>query len=141
VNFPLLSRLQDDREAFARSIERTIQVCATVTLLFVALFMGLGPAVVQAIFGDKWMPALPTLYVFAAAISVGFLVPIISGALDAMLTLRSKKLRACAKADRDRVRAAQGEADKQIAVASGATESKVVTVSRAVLVSPFDAWR
>jgi HlyD family secretion protein len=45
---------------------------------------------------------------------------------------------ALAKADLDRVRAAQGEADKQIAVASGATESKAVTVSRAVLVSPFD---
>jgi O-antigen/teichoic acid export membrane protein len=84
VNFPLLSRLQDDRQAFARSIERTMQVCATVTLLFVALFMGLGPAVVQVIYGDKWMPALPTLYVFAAAISVGFLVPIINGAIDAI---------------------------------------------------------
>jgi hypothetical protein len=40
--------------------------------------------VVQVIYGDKWMPALPTLYVFAAAISVGFLVPIINGALDAI---------------------------------------------------------
>jgi HlyD family secretion protein len=45
---------------------------------------------------------------------------------------------ALAKADVDRVRAAQGEAVKQIAVASGASESKAVTVSRAVLVSPFD---
>jgi PST family polysaccharide transporter len=84
VNFPLLSRLQHDERAFAQSLERTIQVCATVTLLFVALFLGLGPMVVQVIYGDKWMPALPTLYVFAVAISVGFLVPIINGALDAI---------------------------------------------------------
>jgi HlyD family secretion protein len=42
------------------------------------------------------------------------------------------------KADLDRVRAAQTEAQKQIAVASGATESKTATVTRAVLVSPFD---
>lgn len=43
-----------------------------------------------------------------------------------------------AKAELDRVRAAQTEALKQIAVASGATESKAATVTRAVLVSPFD---
>ena len=43
-----------------------------------------------------------------------------------------------AKAELDRVRAAQTEAQKQIAVASGATESKTATVTRAVLVSPFD---
>jgi PST family polysaccharide transporter len=84
VNFPLLSRLQHDRRAFAQSFERTIQVCATITLLFVALVLGLGPAVVEVIYGDKWVPALPTFYVFAVAISVGFLVPIINGALDAI---------------------------------------------------------
>jgi O-antigen/teichoic acid export membrane protein len=84
VNFPLLSRLQHDPQAFARSLERTIQLCATITLLFVALFLGLGPAIVQIIYGQKWVPALPTLYVFATAISVGFLVPIINGALDAL---------------------------------------------------------
>lgn len=43
-----------------------------------------------------------------------------------------------AKAELDRVRAAQTEAQKQIAVASGAAESKTATVTRAVLVSPFD---
>ena len=45
---------------------------------------------------------------------------------------------ALAQADLDRVRAAQAEAVKQIAVASGTTETKVATVTRAVLVSPFD---
>src|SRR5262249_26316233 len=34
--------------------------------------------------GDKWIPALPTFYVFAAAISIGFIVPIMNGALDAL---------------------------------------------------------
>ncbi len=43
-----------------------------------------------------------------------------------------------AQADLDRVHAAQGEAQKQIAVASGATDTKLATVTRAVLVSPFD---
>ncbi len=45
---------------------------------------------------------------------------------------------ALAKADLDRVLATQGEAQKEIAVASSATESKSATATRAVLVSPFD---
>lgn len=43
-----------------------------------------------------------------------------------------------ARADVDRVHAAQVEAQKGIAVASGATESKSATATRAALVSPFD---
>lgn len=84
VNFPLLSRLQHDRRAFADTVERTVQVCATVTLFFVALFLGLGPAIVGVVYGDKWLPALPTLYVFAVAISIGFVVPVMSGVFDAL---------------------------------------------------------
>lgn len=45
---------------------------------------------------------------------------------------------ALAQADLDRVRAARTEAEKQIAVASGTAGTKVATVTRAVLVSPFD---
>jgi HlyD family secretion protein len=45
---------------------------------------------------------------------------------------------ALSQAEVERVRAAQGEAQKQIAVASSATESKAATMTRAVLVSPFD---
>ena len=84
VNFPLLSRLQDDGRAFARSLERTIQMCALVTLTFVALFLGIGPGLVHVIYGNRWMPAIPTLYVFATAISIGFVSPIVNGALDAL---------------------------------------------------------
>jgi O-antigen/teichoic acid export membrane protein len=84
VNFPLLSRLQHDELAFARTLEKTIQICTVVTLLFVALFLGLGPKLVQIIYGDKWVPALPTFYVFTVAISIGFVSPIVNGALDAL---------------------------------------------------------
>jgi HlyD family secretion protein len=50
----------------------------------------------------------------------------------------SEQQLALARADLDRVHAAQAEADKQVAVASGATDSKAATVTRAALVSPFD---
>jgi len=84
VNFPLLSRLQHDRVAFARALEKTIQISATVTFLFVALFLGLAPSLVRVIYGEKWLPALPTLYVFTYTASISFLIPIINGALDAL---------------------------------------------------------
>jgi PST family polysaccharide transporter len=84
VNFPLLSRLRHDPQLFARTLSRTVKLCASVTLLFVGLFLGLGPSLVHVIYGDKWIPALPTLYIFAVAISIGFIVPIMNGSLDAL---------------------------------------------------------
>lgn len=61
-----------------------------------------------------------------------------SGAVSARdLDLAEQQL-ALAHADLDRVHAAQTEAQKQIAVATSATESKTATVTRAALVSPFD---
>ncbi len=84
VNFPLLSRLQHDPAAFGQTLGRTVKVCATVSLLFIGLVVGLGPALVGVIYGAQWMPALPTLYVFALSLSIGFIVPIMGGALDAL---------------------------------------------------------
>lgn len=84
VNFPLLSRLQHAPAAFVLTLSRTVKVCAAVSLLFVGLFIGLGPALVRIIFGQQWVPALPTLYIFALSLSVGFIVPIMGGALDAL---------------------------------------------------------
>jgi O-antigen/teichoic acid export membrane protein len=36
------------------------------------------------IYTAKWLPSLPLLYVYAAAISIGFLSPLIASALDAL---------------------------------------------------------
>lgn len=84
VNFPLLSRLQHDPEQFAATLARSVRLCAAATMLFVALFLGLGPEIVRVIYGDRWLPALPTLYVFASALSIGFVVPIMGASLDAL---------------------------------------------------------
>ncbi len=82
VAFPLFSRLQD-RELTARTLERIVQVCAVGTLFMVGVFIGLGPGLVHVVFSDKWMPGLPLLSIFALAISIGFLSPLIGSALDA----------------------------------------------------------
>ncbi len=84
VTFPLLSRFQTDEELFAQSLTRSVQVCVMGTLFFVGLFLGLGPNVTVIVFTAKWLPAVPVLYVFSAAISIGFLSPLIAAALDAM---------------------------------------------------------
>lgn len=84
VSFPLYSRLQDDRAAFAQALGRAIHICATGTLLYIAIVFGLGPALVHVVFTDKWMPALPLVYVISAAMALGFLTPVVATALDAL---------------------------------------------------------
>jgi O-antigen/teichoic acid export membrane protein len=84
VTFPLYSRLQDDREALTSSLGRSVQVCAIATLFFVGLFFGIGRGFIDVVYTAKWQPALPLLCVYAAAISIGFLSPLIASALDAL---------------------------------------------------------
>jgi PST family polysaccharide transporter len=83
VNFPLYARIHGDRKLFSETLGQSIQVCGMVTLFFVALFFGMGPNVVRIIYAEKWLPALPLLYLYAGAISIGFLSPIVGAALDA----------------------------------------------------------
>jgi PST family polysaccharide transporter len=84
VNFPLLSRLQDDRVAFARILERSIAVGALIIHFFIALFVGLGLPLVRVVYGEQWVGAVPTLYVFSAVLTIGFLGPVVASALDAI---------------------------------------------------------
>jgi PST family polysaccharide transporter len=84
INFPLYSRLQGDRAALAGSIERSVQLCAMATLLFTGVCVGLGPNMVHVVFTEKWMPAMPLLYVYAVGISIGFLMPLVAPAFDAL---------------------------------------------------------
>lgn len=84
VNFPLFSRLQDRPVEFARTLENSVRLCAVATFFMVALFLGIGPAIVEVLYGDRWLEAIPTLYVFAVVITIGFVSPILAGALDAI---------------------------------------------------------
>ena len=84
VSFPLFSRLQGEPKAFAKALERGVVVSAMGTLFFVGLVVGLGPNLVGVVYGEKWLPALPLLYVYAGALSIGFLFPVVSPALDAL---------------------------------------------------------
>jgi O-antigen/teichoic acid export membrane protein len=84
VTFPLYCRLQGDKQAFARSLERSLQVCALGTLFFTGLGIALGPNLIRTIYTAKWLPGLPLFYVYVSCISIGFLAPLVAPALDAI---------------------------------------------------------
>ncbi len=81
--FPLYSRLQDDAESLGESFGRAVHLCAMATAYFVALVFALGPNLVHVVFTDKWLSALPLLYIYAGAISIGFYTPVIGAFLNA----------------------------------------------------------
>jgi O-antigen/teichoic acid export membrane protein len=84
ISFPLYSRLQHDPARMARLVERSVQLCAMVTLCFVGLVLGLGPNIASVIYTVKWLPAVPMLYVYAIAIGFGFLTPLVAPMFDAI---------------------------------------------------------
>lgn len=84
VGFPLYARMRDDVAALSREMTKHVRVCAYGTLFFSALVLAVGPELLRVIFGPKWVPASPALYVFSGALVVGFVSPIVGAAFDAM---------------------------------------------------------
>jgi O-antigen/teichoic acid export membrane protein len=84
ISFPLYSRLQSDKVLLARLVERSVQLCAMGTTFFVGLVIGLGPNIASVIYTSKWLPAVPMLYVYAVAITFGFLTPLVAPLFDAI---------------------------------------------------------
>jgi O-antigen/teichoic acid export membrane protein len=83
VTYPIYSRLHEDRRLFVETLERSIGNAALVTFFFVGIFLGMGHQLVHVVYGDKWLPAVPMFYAYAAVISIGFLSPIVGAAFDA----------------------------------------------------------
>jgi O-antigen/teichoic acid export membrane protein len=83
VNYPIYSRLHEDRKVFVETLERTIGNSALVTFFFVGFFLGMGRQIAQVVYGGKWLPAVPMFYAYAGVISIGFLSPIVGTAFDA----------------------------------------------------------
>lgn len=83
VNYPIYSRLHEDRKLFLETLERSIGNAAMVTFFFVGFFLGMGRQLAQVVYGGKWLPAVPMFYAYASVISIGFLSPIVGAAFDA----------------------------------------------------------
>lgn len=70
VSFPTYSRIQHNRQLLRKAIEKTIRF--TNLFLFPAVFLLAAAAkpIVQLIFTDKWLPALPAFYIHLFGILV-----------------------------------------------------------------------
>ncbi|HYP41111.1 MAG TPA: oligosaccharide flippase family protein [Chloroflexia bacterium] len=92
VSYPALSHLQDDREQFARMVEVTLKWTARLTLPAFAVLAGLAPQIVLYVFGAKWLPAVPTLYLLIInmimGIGTGVFVPALYSMGSAARALR-----------------------------------------------------
>ncbi|MEY4579515.1 MAG: hypothetical protein RL701_4218 [Pseudomonadota bacterium] len=84
VTFPYLSRIQHDKQAFAREFERIVTLSAIPIYLFMGLFLGAAPLIVRVVYSAKWLPAIPALYVYSLVISINFFSWIGGAALEAL---------------------------------------------------------
>ena len=65
VSFPAFARLQDDKEALGKMLDRTVFL--TTLMLYPLLFgiLAIAPSLVSHILTNKWGPALPMIYLIA----------------------------------------------------------------------------
>lgn len=65
ISFPAFSRLQDDKEALKKTLERTVFL--TGLMLYPMLFglIAIVPSLVLHVVSTKWQPALPMVYLFS----------------------------------------------------------------------------
>lgn len=82
VAFPSFSRIQEDRELLARTVERSIRMMTLVLFPVSALMIALGPQLIHVLFTDKWLPALPAYYFYCTSpLVIGFMLPMFSALL------------------------------------------------------------
>jgi O-antigen/teichoic acid export membrane protein len=74
VTFPAFARAAHDPVLLARIVERAIHLGAIVMLPISFSIMALAPQIVEYVFGSKWDPALPSIYLFSVAFLTGPMV-------------------------------------------------------------------
>lgn len=84
VSFPLYSRMQAVPEEFAREMERSVRLAASITLFLSGMFVGLAPQLTEVIYSAQWLEAVPMLRLYAIAIAFGMLVFLLAPAFDAV---------------------------------------------------------
>jgi O-antigen/teichoic acid export membrane protein len=79
VSYSALSRLQDDSAAFSRMLESTLRWTCRLCFPAFAVLAGLAPQLVEYVYGPRWSPILPALYVLtlnmALGVGTGVLMP------------------------------------------------------------------
>ncbi len=68
VTFPAFSRLQDEKEALSRAVEKSLFVTCLAVYPAVFGLAAILPAIVQYVVTSKWQPALPSFYFFSFSV-------------------------------------------------------------------------
>jgi O-antigen/teichoic acid export membrane protein len=84
VQFPVFSRMQDERTRLAAALERNLYVGALVTFMLAALIVSQARPLVDELLTRKWEPALALLYVLAPAYLAHAVVQPLTQALKAL---------------------------------------------------------
>lgn len=63
ILFPLGARVQKDKLFFGKIIERSIMMTSLTSLPILFLIAALAPSIIRYIYTDRWLPALPAVYV------------------------------------------------------------------------------
>jgi O-antigen/teichoic acid export membrane protein len=71
VSYPALSKLQSDPKAFGELVEITLRWTCRLILPAFAVLVGLAPQIIQYVYGPKWLPALPSLYLLYFTVILG----------------------------------------------------------------------
>jgi PST family polysaccharide transporter len=83
VAFPAFSRLQEDRELLARTVERSMRMMTLVLFPITAIMMALGPELTHVLFTDKWMPGIHVFYLYCMSPGgIGIFLPLYSAILS-----------------------------------------------------------
>jgi len=92
ISFAAYARVQDDRAALGATLELAVRWTALLSFPLIALLCGLGRPVVHLIYTDKWLPALPALYLLCAeaffGLFTGLLMPVLQAAGRLTVALR-----------------------------------------------------
>ena len=67
VNFPLLSRMQDDPDRMRRAFSKVLQTTLFVILPMMAGLAVVAPNFIYVLLGEKWMPCVPYLQILCIA--------------------------------------------------------------------------
>jgi O-antigen/teichoic acid export membrane protein len=83
VAFPAFSKMQDDKELLARTVERSIRMMTLVMFPIVAIMLALGPEMTRVVFTDKWLPGIWAYYFYCTSpLLIGIMLPMYSAILS-----------------------------------------------------------
>lgn len=95
VMFPVLSKLQQDKEMFVKAFFKAYRLRNMFALPSIGGAVVLAPWIVFLIFGEKWMPIIPVFYILSLASLIGLFIALGGPVLNCMNKphiLRNNKL-------------------------------------------------